>query len=73
VVADFQEVYTLSLTPTFLRTQTWPWLASRVIGLLSRPARYVQIEVKDGTQIIRVPTTRLGMALYPPAWPESRE
>lgn len=65
-MADFQEVYGLSLTPDFMRSVSWPWFTRRAIGLLTRPVVFMQQDLGSKTRIVSIPTTRLGMALRPP-------
>lgn len=66
LVADFQEVYGISLTPEFLRSVTWPWFTRRAIGLLTRPPIHMQQDLGRKTRIVDIPTTRLGYAIRPP-------
>lgn len=48
--------------PAIRKGRTWRWLRVRVEGLLSKPPALV---VVDG-RVVRVPTTRLALALDPP-------
>lgn len=71
LVADFHEVYSVDLTPEFMRTRSWRWFMVRLDGLLARPPRIEQVETTKGTRIVRFPTTRLGNVLTPPEWPKN--
>lgn len=39
VVADFQQIYGVTVTPAFLRTVPWLWMRTCLFGLLSTECR----------------------------------
>ena len=49
-----------------LRSRTYRWLRVRIEGLLTVPPVIHYAPTEDGYKLVRIPQTRLGLALDPP-------
>lgn len=69
IEADLHEVFGIDVADdALLAARTWPWLASRISALLSRPATFVPYKHGDSWRMTVVESTRIALAFHPPSF-----
>lgn len=66
VEADLQEQGIDLSDPAVWFGKSYRWLKARIEGLLSKPPQLLVVPEEDGVRVVRVPQSRIALALEPP-------